>query len=44
MERRGRPQQLLLLLGLLLRVCAAASDERLISDRYAVFWNSSNPR
>ncbi|KAK9518821.1 hypothetical protein VZT92_021593 [Zoarces viviparus] len=40
MERSGR----LLLLGLLLRVCSAVTDDRLISDRYAVYWNSSNPR
>lgn len=43
MERSGRPL-LLLLLGLLLRLCAAVTDDRLISDRYAVYWNSSNPR
>ncbi|XP_037326141.2 ephrin-A2-like [Pungitius pungitius] len=43
MERSGRPPSLLLL-GLLLRVCSAVTDDRLISDRYAVFWNSSNPR
>ncbi|XP_074490567.1 ephrin-A2 [Sebastes fasciatus] len=34
----------LLLLGLLLRFCSAGTDDRLISDRYAVYWNSSNPR
>ncbi|XP_053179095.1 ephrin-A2-like [Scomber japonicus] len=33
----------LLLLVLLLRLCAALPDERL-SDRYEVYWNSSNPR
>ncbi|XP_074525151.1 ephrin-A2 [Halichoeres trimaculatus] len=43
MERLGRPL-LLLLLGLLLRVSASVTDDRLISDRYAVYWNSSNPR
>ncbi|KAF1385195.1 hypothetical protein PFLUV_G00105210 [Perca fluviatilis] len=43
MERCGRPL-LLLLLGLLLRFCSAVIDDRLISDRYAVYWNSSNPR
>lgn len=43
MERSARPP-LLLLLGLLLRLCAAVTDDRLISDRYAVHWNSSNPR
>lgn len=43
MERSGRPL-LLLLLGLLLRLCSAVTDDRLISDRYAVYWNSSNPR
>ncbi|XP_059196716.1 LOW QUALITY PROTEIN: ephrin-A2-like [Centropristis striata] len=43
MARCGRPP-LLLLLGLLLRTCAAVTDDRLISDRYAVYWNSSNPR
>lgn len=41
MRRSGRP---LLLLGLLLRLCSAVTDERLVSDRYAVYWNSSNPR
>ncbi|XP_040926450.1 ephrin-A2-like isoform X2 [Betta splendens] len=40
MERYGRP---LLLLGLLLPLCAAVTDDR-ISDRYGVYWNSSNPR
>lgn len=44
MERSGRPPLLLLLLGLLLRLCSAVTDERLVSDRYAVYWNSSNPR
>ncbi|XP_038142772.1 ephrin-A2-like isoform X1 [Cyprinodon tularosa] len=48
MERSGRPSLLLppplLLLGLLLRLCCAVTDDRLISDRYAVYWNSSNPR
>lgn len=39
----GRPPLLLLLLGLLLRFCSG-TDDRLISDRYAVYWNSSNPR
>lgn len=43
MERSGLPP-LLLLLGLLLRLCSAVTDDRLISDRYAVYWNSSNPR
>lgn len=43
MERSGRPL-LLLLLGLLLRLCSAVTDDRLISDRYAVYWNSTNPR
>lgn len=43
MERCGRPP-LLLLLGLLLPLCAAAADERFGSDRHAVYWNSSNPR
>lgn len=43
MERYGRPL-LLLLLGLLLRLCSAVTDDRMISDRYAVYWNSSNPR
>ena len=48
MERSGRPPlpllPLLLLLGPLLRLCAAVTDDRIISDRYAVYWNSSNPR
>uniref|UniRef100_A0A3B4UU62 Ephrin-A2b n=1 Tax=Seriola dumerili TaxID=41447 RepID=A0A3B4UU62_SERDU len=49
MERSGRPPLplpllLLLLLGLLLRLCSAVTDDRLFSDRYAVYWNSSNPR
>ncbi|XP_041862105.1 ephrin-A2-like [Melanotaenia boesemani] len=44
MERSGRPPPPLLLLGLLLRLCAAVTDDRIISDRYAVYWNSSNPR
>ncbi|XP_004068307.1 ephrin-A2 [Oryzias latipes] len=44
MERSGRPLLSLLLLSLLLRVCSAVTDERIISDRYAVYWNSSNPR
>ncbi|KAM6921670.1 ephrin-A2-like [Xenentodon cancila] len=52
MERSGRPPlplpppplPLLLLLGLLLRLCSAVTDDRIISDRYAVYWNSSNPR
>lgn len=35
---------LLLLLGLLLRLSSAVTDDRLISDRYAVYWNSSNSR
>lgn len=35
---------LLLLLGLALRTCLALTDDRLVSDRYAVYWNSSNPR
>ncbi|CAJ1059549.1 ephrin-A2-like [Xyrichtys novacula] len=44
MERYGR-LLLLLLLGLLLRVCSSLTpDDRLISDRYAVYWNSTNPR
>ncbi|KAM9383625.1 ephrin-A2-like [Pholidichthys leucotaenia] len=45
MERSGQllPLQLLLL-GPLLRHCAAVTDDRIISDRYAVYWNSSNPR
>lgn len=43
MGRCGRPPPLLLL-GLLLRLCSAVTDDRLISDRYAVYWNSSNPR
>lgn len=43
MERSGRPL-LPLLLGLLLRLCAAVTDDRIISDRYGVYWNSSNPR
>ncbi|XP_055020700.1 ephrin-A2-like [Boleophthalmus pectinirostris] len=34
----------LLLLGLALRMCLALTDDRLVSDRYAVYWNSSNPR
>lgn len=34
----------LLLFGLALRMCLALTDERLVSDRYAVYWNSSNPR
>lgn len=42
MARSGRPP---LLLGLLLlRLCCAVTDDRLISDRYAVYWNSTNPR
>lgn len=41
---RSGPPPLLLLLGLLLRLCSAVTDERLVSDRYAVYWNSSNPR
>ncbi|KAM9762590.1 ephrin-A2 [Menidia menidia] len=41
MERSGLPLPGLLLL---LRLCAALTDDRLISDRYAVYWNSSNPR
>ncbi len=46
MERSGRPLPLLLLLllGLLFRLCSTVTDDRLISDRYAVYWNSSNPR
>lgn len=36
---------LLVLLGLALsRTCLALTDDRLVSDRYAVYWNSSNPR
>uniref|UniRef100_A0A8C6U9Z7 Ephrin A2 n=1 Tax=Neogobius melanostomus TaxID=47308 RepID=A0A8C6U9Z7_9GOBI len=35
---------LLLLLGLALRTCLALTDDRLVSDRYAVYWNNSNPR
>lgn len=35
---------LLLLLGLVLRTGHALTDDRLVSDRYAVYWNSSNPR
>lgn len=37
---------LLLLLGLALSrtTCLALTDDRLVSDRYAVYWNSSNPR
>ncbi|XP_026179519.1 ephrin-A2 [Mastacembelus armatus] len=42
MERTGRPP--LLLLGLMLRLCSAVTDDRIVSDRYAVYWNSSNPR
>ncbi|CAL9696012.1 unnamed protein product [Knipowitschia caucasica] len=34
----------LLLLGLALRTCLALTDDRLVSDRYGVYWNSSNPR
>lgn len=34
----------LLLLSLALRMCLALTDDRLVSDRYAVYWNSSNPR
>lgn len=33
-----------LLLLLLLRFCCALTDDRIISDRFAVYWNSSNPR
>ncbi|KAK2835102.1 hypothetical protein Q5P01_015586 [Channa striata] len=47
MERSGRPPPPLLLpllLGLVFRLCAALTDDRIISDRYAVYWNSSNPR
>ncbi|XP_068449049.1 ephrin-A2 [Clinocottus analis] len=33
-----------LLLVLLVRVCAAGLEDRVISDRHAVYWNSSNPR
>ncbi|XP_061593270.1 ephrin-A2-like [Cololabis saira] len=43
MEPCGRPL-LLLLLGLLPRLCSAVTDDRIISDRYGVYWNSSNPR
>lgn len=43
MERSVRPPRLLLL-GLLLRLCSAVPDDRLNSDRYAVYWNGSNPR
>lgn len=42
MELSGRPL-LLLLLGL--QLCrSAVPDDRLISDRFGVYWNSSNPR
>ncbi|KAI9520475.1 hypothetical protein NQZ68_017176 [Dissostichus eleginoides] len=41
MELSGRPL-LLLLLGL--QLCGSAvPDDRLISDRFGVYWNSSNP-
>ncbi|KAI4795011.1 hypothetical protein KUCAC02_031696 [Chaenocephalus aceratus] len=41
MELSGRPL-LLLLLGL--QLCrSAVPDDRLISDRFGVYWNSSNP-
>ncbi|XP_069375474.1 ephrin-A2 isoform X2 [Paralichthys olivaceus] len=43
MELCGRPP-LLLLLGLMLRFCSGDTDDRIISDRYEVYWNSSNPR
>ncbi|XP_053709575.1 ephrin-A2-like [Synchiropus splendidus] len=45
-ERGTRPLLLLLLLllGSLLRFCCAVTDDRIISDRYAVYWNSTNPR
>ncbi|XP_006781156.1 ephrin-A2-like [Neolamprologus brichardi] len=42
MERSGRPP--LMLLGLLLQICSAVTTDRINSDRYAVYWNSSNPR
>lgn len=47
MERtaaRALPLPLLLLIGLALPVSGSVTDDRLISDRYAVYWNSSNPR
>ncbi|CAB1421941.1 unnamed protein product [Pleuronectes platessa] len=43
MELCGRPP-LLLLLGLMLRFCSGDTEDRLVSDRYEVYWNSSNPR
>lgn len=45
MDRKSAPQRMertVLLLALLARLCLA--DDKLISDRYAVYWNSSNPR
>ena len=34
----------LLLVALLSWVAVLADDSKLISDRYAVYWNSTNPR
>ncbi|KAM9848822.1 ephrin-A2 [Aulostomus maculatus] len=44
-QRAAPPLPLLPLLLLpLLRICATVTDDRIISDRHAVYWNSSNPR
>lgn len=40
----GATRQLLLLVLVLVLVRTARTDERLVTDRFAVYWNSSNPR
>lgn len=40
----GGTRQLLLLVLVLVLVRTARTDERLVTDRFAVYWNSSNPR
>ncbi|XP_075901472.1 ephrin-A2 isoform X2 [Nelusetta ayraudi] len=40
----GGTRQLLLLVLVLILVRTTRTDERLVTDRFAVYWNSSNPR